>query len=99
MLAELPKIKFEDETKPGWIAVRDSAGRAQKPVIRCQCGVNTGIGLHHVHADGTVTKSFHHAAVDHFFHNGKRYGHVPGCGWHVFLKLKDYDLGDFPPEE
>ena len=107
-VTEIPKIRFDDETKPGWVATSDTQGRPQKPVIRCQCGVHQGIALHHVHADGSVTASFFHAAAhelqkigDKYFftHKGKQYQTEPGCGWHVFLKLKDYDCGDFPPTE
>lgn len=72
-------------------------GRYIKPSIKCQCGSVCNIGLHHVHADGIVTNSFFDSQADHFFHNGKRYTHAPGCGWHVWLKLADYDCGDFPP--
>jgi hypothetical protein len=50
--------------------------------------------LHHVHADGTVTRSFFHDSAPH-----PEIGYAGGgCGWHVWLKLKDYDCGDFPPE-
>lgn len=44
--------------KPGWFQVVDGAGKTAKPIIRCNCGSVRGIGLHHVHADGTVTASF-----------------------------------------
>lgn len=107
-LTEIPKIKYDDETKPGWISCSTTDGKPSKPIIRCQCGIVTGIGLHHVHADGSVTASFFHAAAhqlqkigDKYFftHKGKQIQTEPGCGWHVFLKLKDYDKGDFPPEE
>lgn len=91
-MTELPKGKW-DTPAPCWIPVTDQAGNQLKPVIKCNCGLITGIGLHHVHADGTVTASFYH----------KR-GNVPpedpeGCEWHVHLKLLDYDLGDFAPEK
>lgn len=107
-MIEIPKIDFDDETKPGWIPTQTTEGKPCKPLIRCQCGTHQGIGLHHVHADGRVTASFFHAAAHElqkdangyfFMHKGKRYSTVPGCGWHVFLKLKDYDQGDFPPVE
>jgi len=86
--------------RAGWNAPHDPAwfcpaqdGKTLKPVIRCDCGQWSGIGLHHVHADGTVTASFYHK-------KGTNYaiGESPeGCEWHVFLKLKDYDQGGFPP--
>ena len=79
--------------EPGWFQPTRTDGEKLKPVIRCKCGNYCGIGLHHVHADGTVTASFYHK-------RGTNYsiGESPeGCEWHVFLKLKDYDGGDFPP--
>ena len=81
---------------PCWFAVVDTDGNALKPVIKCQCGVLCGIGLHHVHSDGTVTNSFYHSEAAEFTDNGKQYTHRPGCGWHVWLRLLDYDKGDFP---
>lgn len=98
---EIPHLKADDEDnwkpgKPGWYSVQgysaDGKLEPRKPHIRCNCGTITGIGLHHVHADGTVTESFHH----------KRGNVYPedkdGCEWHVWLKLLDYDGGDFPPK-
>jgi hypothetical protein len=80
-----------DAESPGWSpCTRD--GKAIKPLIRCNCGQWCGIGLHHVHADGTVTASFFHATKAQH-----PQGDDTGCGWHVFLKLADYDQGDFPP--
>lgn len=86
--------------QPGWCPVTKD-GQPGKPLIRCNCGKWTGIALHHVHADGTVTNSFFDSSepytytdrdgVQHNAHNPK------GCGWHVMLKLADYDQGDFPP--
>lgn len=64
-------------------------GRPRKPIIRCNCGHVSGIGLHHVHADGRVTNSFYH----------KRGPEDPeGCEWHVWLKLAGWDMGDIPPD-
>ncbi len=97
MNIEIPKGTF-DTPAPCWIPVtRD--GKNAKPVIRCQCGKYTGIGLHHVHADGKVTASFFHQKCLTFTHNGKEYpGDPNGCGWHVYLQLLNYDKGDFPSE-
>jgi hypothetical protein len=88
-MTEIPKGTWNSPA-PCWIPTKNQDGSNAKPLIKCQCGRITGIGLHHVHADGTVTASFYH----------KR-GNVPpedtkGCEWHVFLKLLDYDCGDFP---
>jgi len=88
----IPKGAY-DSPGPCWIP-REGA----KPLIKCKCGKITGIGLHHVHADGTVTASFFHSQASSFVHEGKTYTHEPGCGWHVWLKLSDYTLGDFPGE-
>ena len=103
-MVEIPKGSVDNnEQAPCWISVVKDIGNGQyapvKPVIRCQCGEYCGIGLHHVHADGTVTASFLHGKAD-FVHNGKKYNGDPkGCEWHVHLKLLDYTYGDFPPEE
>jgi hypothetical protein len=94
MITEIPKGRMEDDDPiPCWVQNVDRDGNNLKPVIRCNCGLYCGIGLHHVHADGTVTASFYH----------KR-GNTPpedpnGCEWHVWLKLKGYNLGDFPAEK
>jgi hypothetical protein len=83
-LTEIPEGEFEGPA-PCWIRVVDTTGKPIKPIIKCKCGVWCDIGRHHVHADGTVTASFYHRED------------LPGCGWHVFLRLKDYNLGEFPP--
>jgi len=94
---EIPHITEHDDwyaKTPGWASCVSHEGKQLKPIIRCNCGQWSGIGLHHVHADGTVTASFFHAA------KGQHpQGSDDGCGWHVMLKLKDYDCGDFPPEK
>lgn len=88
---EIPKVDKDHTIFPSWSPVVNSSGEALKPIIRCICGCYCGIGLHHVHADGTVTNSFYHEAKD-----DQPKGHK-GCGWHVWLKLLDYNEGDFPP--
>lgn len=101
---EIPHLGGDDHAednkvvgKPGWYSVREyGSDKKRKPHIRCNCGEVTGIGLHHVHADGTVTASFWHAAEPMEQKGIKFPG--GGCGWHVFLKLKDYNDGDFPPD-
>ena len=93
---EIPKIVEGDDwcaESPGWAPSRSTDGTMLKPIIRCNCGQWSGIGLHHVHVDGTVTASFFHD-VNPQPNIGYPGG---GCGWHVWLKLKDYDCGDFPP--
>lgn len=78
--------------KPGWWKVVNFEGHPLKPLIRCNCGHVTGIGLHHVHPDGRVTNSFYHK-------RGNTYPEDPeGCGWHEWLKLDGWDMGDIPPD-
>jgi len=85
-LIEIPRGDY-DTTGPCWIP------KNSRPLIVCQCGKICHISLHHVHFDGTVTASFFHDANPH-----PDIGYAGGgCGWHVWLKLKDYDQGDFPP--
>jgi hypothetical protein len=99
MVVEIPQIQHTFDTRtnePGWVAVSDRRDdRKLKPIIRCVCGRYVGLRLHHVHFDGTVTASFYHK-------RGQNYaaGENPdGCEWHVWLKLRGYDRGDFPAEE
>lgn len=95
MTVEIPRGRSigDDDKGPCWYPCRTQAGQYVKPLIRCNCGQLTGIGLHHVHADGTVTASFYHK-------RGIVHPEDPnGCEWHVWLKLLDYDCGDFPPEK
>ena len=99
MNIEIPQIvdggatNWNEAGKPGWTQPVNTEGKKLKPLIRCNCGHWSGIGLHHVHADGTVTASFFHDANPH-----PDIGYAGGgCGWHVFLKLKDWNGGDFPP--
>lgn len=92
MNVEIPKGDYNSDA-PCWIPVVGENGQPVKPAIKCKCGRICHIGLHHVHADGAVTASFLHDSHPHpdiDYPGG-------GCGWHVFLKLLDYDLGDFPP--
>lgn len=95
-MIEIPR-GTTDAPVPCWIPVcyvKDGREIKLKPLIKCQCGHLSGIGLHHVHDDGTVTASFFHDKAPH-----PDIGYAGGgCGWHVFLKLKDYDQGDFPPK-
>lgn len=77
--------------QPGWWK-RTKDGRPAKPLIRCNCGSVSGIGLHRVHADGKVTNSFYHKRGDAYPEDPK------GCEWHVWLKLADWDGGDIAPD-
>jgi hypothetical protein len=87
---EIPRGDY-DTPGPCWIP-HEWEGKNCKPIIKCKCGHISHIGLHHVHTDGTVTASFFHDSAPH-----PDIGYAGGgCGWHVWLKLKDYDLGDFP---
>lgn len=93
---EIPEITNFDNLrqpgKPGWFCPEQN-GKVLKPVIRCMCGSVSGIGLHHVHADGRVTNSYYHKRGTNL-----AIGEDPkGCEWHVWLKLKDYHHGEFPP--
>jgi hypothetical protein len=101
-MEEIPKIADDDIRHggpPGWLQpvreLDDGSYQKLKPIIRCSCGMLCGIGLHHVHADGTVTASFYHKKGPA---GSPDYSSPDGCEWHVFLKLKDYDGGDFPPD-
>jgi hypothetical protein len=78
--------------KPGWFRSTDINGNTLKPLIRCNCGSVSGIGLHHVHPDGTVTASFYHK-------KGTTYPEDPnGCEWHVWLQLADWSGEDIGPD-
>lgn len=92
LIPRYDESKGEEENQaPCWIPVIDSDGNNLKPLIVCKCGKVTGIGLHHVHADGRVTASFYHKKGNRDFEDPE------GCEWHVMLKLLDYDKGEFHP--
>jgi hypothetical protein len=97
-MTEIPKYDYTksddfESQAPCWVAVVDSEGKDIKPLIVCKCGIITGIGLHHVHADGRVTASFWHKKG-----NGE-HEDPRGCDWHVHLKLLNYDKGEFLPDK
>jgi hypothetical protein len=87
VVTEIPKGDY-DSPAPCWLPIVDTDGNKLKPVIKCKCGQMCGIRLHHVHADGRVTNSFWHYWAER---------PNDGCGWHVWLKLLDYDQGEFLP--
>lgn len=60
-----------------------------RPHILCKCGEHTNIGNHHIHADGTITASYYHYRADR--------PKNPGCGWHVYLKMIDWNGGELLP--
>lgn len=74
-----------DHTTPGpaWLPTVGQDQTPRKPLLKCKCGVVSGIGLHHVAADGTVMNSIHCTHC---------------CGWHVYVKLLNYDQGEFQRE-
>lgn len=94
-MIEIPKGEYDEanpEGKPAWLDMHQD-GKRIKPLIRCNCGQLCGIGLHHVHPDGTVTASFYHSKG-----TNTAIGQDPnGCEWHVHLKLLDWTGEDFPP--
>jgi hypothetical protein len=99
-MAEVVEIPKGDHDSPGpcWIP-RYYDGKILKPAIKCNCGRVCHIGLHSVSAEGIVMASFFDSPMESFMHKGKTYQHSPGCGWHVFLKLLNYDQGEFAPDE
>lgn len=87
MNIRIPKGDF-DSPAPCWIPLTTGEDhRPSKPLVKCQCGMVTGIGLHHVHTDGKVTNSYYHDAPK-----------PEACGWHVSLTLDDWSGLDFPPD-
>ena len=94
MSVHLPKSEYDDDTKPAWLPIQDREGHALKPLIRCACGQLCGIGLHHVHPDGTVTASFLHQWPE----GSPEALACQGCGWHEYLILDNWTGDDFPPE-
>lgn len=84
-IIEIPKSN-EDTPGPCWCDTYNTEGIRMRPHIRCQCGDYTNIGNHHIHTDGTITASYFHQLPD-----GR------GCGWHVFLKMTDWDGGELLP--
>ena len=88
----IPKLDGPRDPRPGpgWVAVIGNSGEPLKPYIRCNCGRLIGIGLHTIHADGTVTASFLHDEPNN---------PAMACGWHEFVKLEGYTGPAFGPLE
>jgi hypothetical protein len=79
---------------PAWLQPQRTDGEKLKPIIRCNCGHWCELGLHHVHADGTVTASFFHSKGTNY-EIGES---LEGCSWHVWIKLTGWTGGEFPPD-
>lgn len=100
-MAQIIEIPKEDKTtrvdeypyftmKPSWVSIVHQDDTPARPLIICKCGAILGIDAHHIHKDGTVTASFYHKEGS---------GNMPACGWHVFLKLKDWLGYEFLPHQ
>lgn len=88
MLTVIPKSNSQEDKCPSWLnVVRSGDNKPLRPVIRCICGRYCDISNHFIHEDGRVTESFLCQ-----FKEGP-----PGCGWHVWLKLEDWDGRRLPP--
>lgn len=88
MLTVIPKDDGKTDARPAWLnVVRHGDKKPLRPVIRCTCGRYCDISNHHIHPDGTVTGSF----LCKFDYGS------PGCGWHVWLKLENWDGRELPP--
>lgn len=66
--------------KPVWQYVVDTEGKPLGIHVRCTCGKWVTPG-NKILEDGTLIGSFYHWWPEH---------PNEGCGWHVYLKLKDY---------
>lgn len=80
----VPKADIDHSNCPSWAPTIDSDNKIVRPTIKCKCGKYTDITNHHIHTDGRITASYHHHS---------------GCGWHVFIILKDWDGHEFKPGE
>ena len=95
-LIEIPKAnKIEEypyaDNFPCWLPVQDKDENIVRPMIICNCGVYTGVNAHHIHKDGRITASYYHPKEVN--------GYPNGCGWHVFLKMKDWIGLEFLPHK
>lgn len=86
-IIQVPKATAETtkESGPAWFPVKNSKGELRRPYIQCKCGSMLACGNHHIHPDGRVTLSWHHAEQ------------MPGCGWHVHIQLMDWDGSEWLP--
>lgn len=85
----IPKYDCEKDQVPCWMPIVDSTSRRPlRPLIRCICGRYCDITNHYIHPDGRVTESFLDASPA----DAKI-----GCGWHVYLKLENWDGRELRP--
>lgn len=81
----IPKANEEKSNFPCWIAVKNESGEERRPYVKCKCGQVMGVGNHHVHANGELTRSFYHS-----------HGPSP-CGFHEYLIFEGYDGSEWLP--
>lgn len=74
MAIEIPFRNENRDNNPCWISVKDS-----RPIIKCECGKIFGLNSHNISKEGIVTPSVHHSKEKD-----------SGCGFHAYIKLKDY---------
>lgn len=77
-----------------WIPVTVD-GKAARPWLKCACGDVCLLGRHHIRENGIVTASFFHSVDADIEHHGITYTFKPGCGLRVWMRLMDYDQGNF----
>ena len=94
-IIEIPKANDNMGNFPCWVDTYDTKGNRIRPRIICKCGIVTNIGNHHIHADGRITASYFHEHPEKAEHPNNPH---MGCGWHVFLKMKDWWGGEFGPK-
>jgi len=88
-IIEIPKANANYDNYPCWVDTFNTEGVRIRPHIICNCGEVTNISNHHIHSDGRITESYYHYRENRPDH--------PGCGWHVFLKMKDWSGEEFLP--
>ena len=73
-MLEIPRTKY----RKSFVEPIPAWGKEQSGIIfiRCKCGKCIDLGRHTISVDGVVSPSVWHDD--------------PECGWHVWVKLKDY---------